>query len=167
MAAIGLRSNLLRRGLAGLRRRQVTAIRFGVAGAGCGRGGALDAALPPHAASFHRHDDRIRRQRLTLFDGGGCKATGAIIHQAVNGATVGPLLIARYQYINAGITKSCQLTVRVDKVSGNPTQCVLNSLSFSFIRTDGTGTSPRCGNPTVAAENYSNCTFVINATMQN
>ena len=26
----------------------------------CRRGGALDAALPPHAASVDRHDDRIR-----------------------------------------------------------------------------------------------------------
>lgn len=92
--------------------------------------------------------------------------TGAIVHQAVNGATVGPLLIARYQYTNGGITKSCQLTVQVNKVSGNPTQCVPNSLSVNFLRTDGTGTSPRC-NHTVTAQNYTNCTFTISGTMQN
>lgn len=46
----------------------------GDSGAGCRRGGALDAALPPHAASFRRHDDRICRQRLNLFYWGVCKA---------------------------------------------------------------------------------------------
>ena len=39
-----------------------------------GRGRALDAALPPHAASFHRHDDRIRHHRLSDIDRGACAA---------------------------------------------------------------------------------------------
>lgn len=56
----------------------------------------------------------------------------AIVHQAVNGATVGPLLIARYGHTNSGITKSCQLQVRVTKSTGNPTQCQSGSLTYSF-----------------------------------
>ena len=34
---------------------------------GCGRSGALDAALPPHAASLDRHDDRVRGFGLTTI----------------------------------------------------------------------------------------------------
>ena len=95
-------------------------------------------------------------------------STGAIVHQAVNGATVGPLLIARYQYTNAGITKSCQLQVRVMKSSTNPTQCQAGSLTYSFLRTDGTGSSPNCGSVSLpVTPNYTTCTFVLAATMTN
>ena len=94
-------------------------------------------------------------------------ATGAIVHQAVNGATVGPLLIARYAYTNSGITKSCQMQVRVTKSSTNPVQCQLNSLTATFIRTDGTGSSPNCGAVTTVAANYMTCTFTLSATMAN
>ncbi|MFA5538412.1 MAG: hypothetical protein WDA23_04330 [Gemmobacter sp.] len=94
--------------------------------------------------------------------------TGVIAHQAVNGATVAPLLIARYYYLSSGITKSCQLTVRVNKVSGNPTQCQPGSLSYSFLPTDGTGSSPVCGGVTLpVAPDYPDCTFVLAATMTN
>lgn len=93
--------------------------------------------------------------------------TEAIIHNAVNGATVGPLLIARYAYTSGGITRSCQLTVRVSKDSGDPTRCVANSLNFDFAKTDGTATSPVCGAVAVSTENYTTCTFVLSATMSN
>lgn len=94
-------------------------------------------------------------------------STGAIVHQAVNGATVGPLLIARYAYTNGGTTKSCQLTVRVKKSSTNPTQCQSGSLTYSFLKTDGTASSPNCGAVTVSTASYPTCTFVLSATMTN
>ena len=94
-------------------------------------------------------------------------ATGAIVHQAVNGATVGPLLIARYAYTSGGTTKSCQLQVRVTKSSTNPAQCQLNSMTRSFLKTDGTASSPNCGSVSVSTANYTTCTFVLSATMTN
>lgn len=92
-------------------------------------------------------------------------STGAIVHQAVNGATVGPLLIARYAYINGGITKSCQLQVRVTKSTTNPTQCT--AMVPTFIRTDGTGSSPQCPNPSISSISLVTCTITVAATMTN
>ncbi len=40
-------------------------------GLGCRRGRALDAALPPHAASFDGHDDRVRGFGVIFGNGGG------------------------------------------------------------------------------------------------
>jgi len=50
-------------------RAQMALCEAAIVAGGRGRGCALDAALSPHAASFHRHDDRIRRQRLKSIKG--------------------------------------------------------------------------------------------------
>jgi hypothetical protein len=95
-------------------------------------------------------------------------STGAVILQAVHGATVGPLLIARYYYTSSGVTKSCQLQARVDKDSLDPTKCATESLTYSFMRTDGTESSPNCGTVSLTATpNYTACIFGLSATMTN
>lgn len=87
--------------------------------------------------------------------------------RAASGATVGPLLILRYEYGEAGITKSCQLQVLVTKSVANPTECERGSLDVTFAKTDGTAESPLCGAATVSVADYPTCTFVLSARMAN
>lgn len=95
--------------------------------------------------------------------------TRQVIHRAVQGAGVGPLLIVRYAYFdfNVGPNKSCQLTMNVAKSDSDPSKCELGSLRATFLRTDGTGSSPNCGQPQIVAQDYANCTFEINLSMSN
>ena len=95
------------------------------------------------------------------------RATGRSVLRAASGATVGPLLILRYEYGDAGITKSCQLQVLVTKSAANPEECEPGALDATFARTDGTSESPLCGAVTVSVADYPTCTFVLSARMAN
>lgn len=91
--------------------------------------------------------------------------------QVVNSTTNTTFLrsmIARYRYYNAGTWKSCQVSVSARGPSSTwaGPGCEPGSFSYSFIKGDGTGTSPKCNAGSVTVD-YPTCTFTFNVSMSN
>lgn len=77
-------------------------------------------------------------------------------------------LTARYRYSDNFITKSCAVYVSLSGPSSTKPGpgCERNSASKSFLRGDGTGSSPICSEGLFTV-NYDECTATYNVNMSN
>ncbi|WP_155765467.1 hypothetical protein [Mesorhizobium erdmanii] len=79
-------------------------------------------------------------------------------------------MIARYRYYDstAGVYKSCQVSVSAYGPSSTwpGPGCEPGSFKATFIKSDGTGSSPTCSAGTITTD-YPTCTFTYNVNMYN
>ncbi|WP_407865227.1 hypothetical protein [Phyllobacterium phragmitis] len=77
--------------------------------------------------------------------------------------------IARYGYSDGTKLKSCQVSVSAYGPSSSWTGpgCEPNTFRHTFIKTDGTGSSPTCTTTAVATPDYERCIFSIDVTISN
>ncbi|TPK53364.1 hypothetical protein FJ546_30380 [Mesorhizobium sp. B2-4-19] len=79
-------------------------------------------------------------------------------------------VIARYRYYDstAGVYKSCQVSVSAYGPSSTwpGPGCEPGSFKATFIKSEGTGSSPTCSPGTITTD-YASCTFTFNVNMYN
>lgn len=99
----------------------------------------------------------------TIFNG----STGQVKNTATSTDYVRSM-IARYRYLDNNVWKSCQVSVSVYGPSSTwaGPGCEPGTFRYSFLKGDGTGSSPTCSGGSVTTD-YPTCTFTYNVDMYN